>query len=217
MDLGRFKITSCLPKGLKKRLKKYSLWFLPAVFILIGIFFLLFPRFYRGEFSRITFKEKSLTYQEPIQIDPQLLMTKTPVDPPVRIVIPSAKIDLPIVEAKVVKGYWETSATSASHGVGSASPGEKGNMVIFAHARSGLFLPLKGVENGDDIEILTQDKKFRYQVFEIKKVTPDQVEVISQTPEERLTLYTCSGFLDKERLVVVAKPSNETPTVSFFR
>lgn len=206
MDLGRFKIVSCQKKHLKSSQRYFNS--LAVIFVLVGIFFLAFPYFYRSGLSRPV-EKTSITVEEPIKIDPELLVSKIPSAPPVRIIIPSLKIDLPIVEAKVVKGYWETSATSASHGIGSANPGEQGNMVIFAHARKGLFLPLKEVKTGDIVEIFTQKREFRYQVLEIKKVTPNQVEIISQTPDEKLTLYTCSGFLDKERLVLVAKPIKE--------
>lgn len=207
MVRSRFKILSFVKKSLKKSLKKLpQKYFSPLalLFILLGFFFIAFPSFYRGELFQL--KEETPLVEEPIKIDPGLLGTKKPSEPPLRIVISSVKIDLPVVEAKVVKGYWETSATSASHGVGSANPGERGNMVIFAHARKGLFLPLKEVKVGDLVEVFTKERRYRYQVAEIKEVKPEQVEVISQTPDERLTLYTCSGFLDSKRLVVVAKP-----------
>ena len=171
--------------------------------ILIGVFLLLFPSFWRGEISWPGTKE-------PIIVDSALLKATEPANSPTRIIIPSVKIDLPIVEAKVVQGYWETSATSASHGLGSASPGDRGNMVLFAHARKGLFLPLRNIKMGEVVEVFNnKEQKYRYQVFEIKEVPPNQVEVISQTPDERLTLYTCSGFLDSKRLVVVAKSIND--------
>lgn len=202
MDFRWWKIFRSRKKKLKLPKKYYPL--LAIISVLLGMSLILSPSLYRGEIDFLSSKES--VGQEPIKIDPDLLETKKSSEPPTRIVIPSVKIDLPIVEAKVVKGYWETSATSASHGVGSANPGERGNTVIFAHGRKGLFLPLREVKMGEVVEVFTQDQKYRYQVFEIKEVKPSEVEVISQTQDERLTLYTCSGFLDSKRLVVVAKP-----------
>ena len=40
---------------------------------------------------------------------------------------------------------------------------------------------------------------------EIKLAYPNEVEVIAPTEDETLTLYTCSGFNDEKRLVVVGK------------
>ena len=142
----------------------------------------------------------------PIRIDPGLLSPVDPPQPPVRILIPGINIDLPVVEAKVINGYWELSETSASHGVGSANPGQSGNTVIFAHAREGLFVSLRNIKTGDRIYLLTSGRWYRYSVDTTKLVSPDQTEVISPATDEILTLFTCSGFLDSKRLIVRAKP-----------
>lgn len=146
-----------------------------------------------------------ITGSNPIKINQNLLSEKEPSQPPSKIIIPSLNIDLPIVEAKVINGFWEISQTSASHGIGSANPGEIGNTIIFAHAREGLFGPLKDIKQGTKVYLLTKDRWYFYSVKEIKMVDPSQIEEISQTPDETLTLYTCSGFLDSKRLIAKAK------------
>lgn len=142
----------------------------------------------------------------PIVIDETLTSEPAASQAPLRIVIPTRGIDLPIVEAPVIDGYWELSETTASHGVGSASPGEIGNTVIFAHARDGLFLPIRDIEPDEAIYVLTKDRWHRYSVQENFLVTPDQVEVIAPTETETLTLFTCSGFNDSKRAIVTATP-----------
>lgn len=142
----------------------------------------------------------------PIKISADLLKETSPQRSPLRIIIPSQNIDIFINEAKVVNGYWEISENSASHGAGSANPGEEGNIVIFAHAREGLFLNLKNIQKNTFIYILTKDNWYLYIVEATKEVSPSQLEVISPTKQETLTLYTCSGFLDNKRLIVTAKP-----------
>ena len=124
---------------------------------------------------------------------------------PNRIVIPALSIDLEVKRAKIIDGFWEVFPDTAAWGSSSGLPGEKGNQVIFAHAREGLFLPLKGVVKGMKIYVTTKDKWYSYEVKEIKEVTPDRIEVIAPTDTETLTLYTCSGFQDSKRLIVVAK------------
>lgn len=151
--------------------------------------------------------ESSAPTREPIQIDAQLLSGVTSGHPPKRIIIPKLNIDLPVIEARVVNGYWELSETTASHGQGSAYPGESGNTVIFAHAREGLFLPLRDIQKDAIIYVLSATEWHRYKVVETKLVSPSQVEVIAPTSEERLTLFTCSGFMDSKRLIVVAVPN----------
>jgi sortase A len=105
-----------------------------------------------------------------------------------------------------VNGFWELSETSASHGVGSSNPGQLGNIVIFAHARDDLFGPLRNIKQSTMIYILTQDRWFRYEVKETKLVDPGDIQVIASTTDETLTLYTCDGFLDSNRLIITAKP-----------
>jgi len=91
----------------------------------------------------------------PIRIAEGLLSDKPATQPPTRIIIPRLVIDIPVRESRVVGGYWEVSETTASHGIGSGNPGEIGNMVIFAHARAGLFLPLRDIREDDSIYVLT--------------------------------------------------------------
>lgn len=146
--------------------------------------------------------------QEPVSVDKKLLQINDKQKdklPPVRIVIPSVNIDLPVKEAKVVNGFWEVFPDSAGFGMGSTYPGEIGNQVIFAHARIGLFLPLKKVNIKDKIFVSTKTKLFTYKVTSIKEVYPNNTDIIGLTDEKTLTLYTCTGFSDSKRLIVVAK------------
>lgn len=151
---------------------------------------------------------------------------------PKRIILPSLNIDLEVKPAREINGYWEVFADSAGWGEGSGLPGEAGNQVIFAHAREGLFLPLRKVSVGMRIYVLSEgsldlstlpeelalafkqetgQEKLRksnwysYEVTDIKEVFPNETEVIAPTNDETLTLYTCSGFADSKRLIVIAK------------
>ena len=124
---------------------------------------------------------------------------------PRRVIIPRLSLDLGIKKATVINGYWEVFEGVAGWGEGSGVPGTVGNQVVFAHAREGMFLPLRDVKDGEIIYILTGDGWYAYRVTEIKEVYPNQIEVIEQTSDETLTLYTCSGFRDSMRLVVTSK------------
>lgn len=211
------KILKRKKRGRPKKRRLFPVKTVGTLLVIIGLFIALFPFVYKKstevKLPKDLPKQESLATPSasknvdsgPIKIDPALLSTKEPSQPPERIIILSQKINLPVVEAKVIDGYWELSETTASHGVGSANPGEIGNTVIFAHAREGLFLPLKDVKEDDEIVVLTKDRWYRYEVKEIKDVDPNQTEVIAPTKDETLTLYTCSGFLDSKRRIVIAK------------
>ena len=157
-----------------------------------------------GQFSGKNEPESYTFANEPVDISGLSQETESE-NLPVRIVIPRLSINLDVKKAEIVDGYWEVFTDSAAWGVGSGLPGSVGNQVIFAHAREGLFLPLKSVEKDMLIYVLTNGNWYEYKVNEIKEVYPDQVEVISPTEDETLTLYTCSGFQDTKRLIVVAK------------
>lgn len=148
------------------------------------------------------------TNKNPIVINSKLLESKNTQNIPIRIIIPKNNIDLKVTPSEIVNGYWETSEVSASYGLGSGYPQSKSNTVIFAHAREGLFYNLKDVKIGETIYVFSKDKWFRYKVNKIKTVLPNQIEVISPTKNEILTLYTCSGFYDEKRLIVTAVPLN---------
>lgn len=143
---------------------------------------------------------------EPIFIEGFQQSELQSVPSPKRILIPDLNIDLEIGVAKIVSGYWEVFEDKAGWGEGSGYPGQTGNQVIFAHAKEGLFQPLRLIEANTLIYILTNNEWFTYKVREIKEVYPNQVEVIVPTEDEILTLYTCSGYKDSKRLIVIAKP-----------
>lgn len=146
--------------------------------------------------------------KSPIVINSKLLESKQIENIPVRIIIPKTDIDLKVIPAQIVNGYWELSETTASYGLGSGHPKHASNTVIFAHARKGLFYNLKNVKTGDSIYVFTKNKWYRYKVNKITAVYPNETEVIQPTKKETLTLYTCTGFSDEKRLVVTAIPQN---------
>ena len=169
------------------------------LFISLGIIFVV------GSFGARRSQSETFA-SEPVKVE-GFSVEEAPLEKlPIKVVIPSLAIDLEVKPAKNINGYWEVFSDSAAWGEGSGLPGENGNQVIYAHARRGLFLPLKDVEMGMKVYIFTKDDWYLYEVKEVKEVTPNQVEVIAPTEDETLTLYTCSGFSDSKRLIVVAKP-----------
>ena len=188
-----------------KRINLNPTWRARLILILVGLALILPSFILSGKTQEKIVPGITSFSDEPVKIEPGLLRGKEKGETPLRVIIPSLKIDVPVREAKIVKGYWELFEDAAGFGLGSAYPGEVGNTVIFAHTRPGLFQPLKDVKNGTVIYVFTSEKWFGYQVTKITEVLPNQVEVIAPTPDETLTLYTCSGFADSKRLIVTAK------------
>ncbi|OGG16703.1 hypothetical protein A3D78_00625 [Candidatus Gottesmanbacteria bacterium RIFCSPHIGHO2_02_FULL_39_14] len=188
---------------------------------MVGGLLLIFAAFYTSQKAK-SVPEKPFTVDEktgealstsfanePVSVDKKLLEAPKkqtiPKSPPIRIVIPSLNIDLPVRQAKIVNGFWEVFTDSAGFGLGSAFPeDDEGNQVIFAHARQGLFGPLKDIKTGANITVMTQNQWYSYTVDNIKEVLPSQTEVIAPTEDPILTLYTCSGYADSKRLIVTA-------------
>ncbi len=135
--------------------------------------------------------------------------------PPVRLVIPSIGVDTKIIELGTRyndKGelIWETAPFAVGHHAGTANPGEQGNVVLSGHISStregAIFKRLPEIGPGDGVVVITGDRDYLYRVVEKKVVEPTQVDVMSSTAEEVLTLMTCvPDGVYTQRLVVIAK------------
>lgn len=128
------------------------------------------------------------------------------VNKPTKLFIPKLAKKLTISEGQVVNNRWTISQTGVSHLVDSAIPGASGNSVIYGHNLKNILGDLPNLKTGDKIYVLLKDGGFvKYQVYEQKEISPYQVEILSQTEDSRLTIFTCSGFLDTARFAVIAK------------
>ena len=142
------------------------------------------------------FLEQEQKLQSPESFKPQ----------PSLLYIPALSRKLSISEGTVVNNRWTLSPTGVSFYSYSATPGNGGNSVIYGHNLANILGDLYLVQNGDPIYVvLTTGDIVKYRVTEEKEVTPQSIEILSQSNDSRLTVYTCSGFLDSARFVVVAK------------
>lgn len=125
---------------------------------------------------------------------------------PIAISIPDVKISLPIYPAKIINDVWETTTEGASYLVSSPIPGTKGNSIIYAHDWGNLFGNLLYVEPGVEVVVEFSDgSKSKFIIESTKVVAFDDSSVLNDTGDPVLTLYTCTGFLDSQRFVAVAK------------
>jgi sortase A len=72
-------------------------------------------------------------------------------------------------------------------------PGQPGNVAIAGH-RDTFFRPLRDIQPGDDISIMTPDGELQYQVESTEVVLPDDLRVLIPSQGNTLTLVTCFPF-----------------------
>ena len=125
-----------------------------------------------------------------------------------RIEVPSVGINLRIVAGDggpppvVAEAFAYPGADSIlTHGVG-------GNTYLYAHARSGMFLPLHALKLGAVVIIdFGHGATVRYTVTAIHpSVDARDLSYVKQTADDRLTLQTCDGWRDLDpRFIVIAQ------------
>jgi len=124
---------------------------------------------------------------------------------PTRITIDSLGIELPVAQSSIVDGKFQTTSKAVSFLTSSSAPG-KGNSVIYGHNWTSLFGDLVLAKPGMDITVsLNTGETKKYVVTSTAVVTPSQTEILDETEDSRLTIYTCTGFLDSKRFVTVAR------------
>lgn len=133
-------------------------------------------------------------------------------DPPLA-VLRISKVEL---EVPVLEGTDDlTLNRGVGHIVGTARPGEEGNIGIAGH-RDGFFRALKDIGPGDTIELLTPLGTTTYKVDQIVLVSPKDVSVLQPRPSGSLTLVTCYPFYfigsAPQRYIVQASITNSHGT-----
>ena len=138
---------------------------------------------------------------------PPSTYTSTSQKTPVRIDIARLNISLAIYPMTQTRGKWMATDKGVAYLSSTPLPGERGNSVLYGHNWPNLLGHLVAIRPGDDIIITFSDGTTKhFQVAFTTTVTPDETHVLSQGQDSRITLYTCTGFLDSKRFVAVASP-----------
>lgn len=128
---------------------------------------------------------------------------------PKRVVIDSIGTDLPLIPSSILDNKFETTKDGVSYLTSSGVPGQSGNVILYGHNWKNILGNLPKIQVGDSIRIYTSATElYEYIVEYTATVTPDEVHILAQTDDARLTIYTCAGFLDTKRFVVVARLQN---------
>ena len=133
-----------------------------------------------------------------------------------RLRIPRIDVDKIVVEGVQVDDLKR----GPGHYPDSPLPGQPGNAAIAGHRTTygAPFNRIDELEQGDEILVTTVQGSFRYEVQRQLIVSPDQVEVLDDFGDSRLTLTACHPkYSARQRIVVVASlvvPAAPAPAVA---
>ncbi|MCC7451402.1 MAG: sortase [Anaerolineae bacterium] len=133
---------------------------------------------------------------------PQPVRTQVP-EGPIRIQIPKIKVDSTVVSGD----DWQALQLGVGHHIGSANPGERGNMVLSAHndIYGEIFRELDKLKPNDTVIVSTATRDYTYVVREQRIVRPDEVWVLGPSNDQQVTLISCYPYrVDNKRIVVFA-------------
>lgn len=137
---------------------------------------------------------------------PLILPTPAP-ENAVRIRIPAIGVDAPVVQGD----SWAQLQKGVGQHIGTANPGESGNVVLSAHNDifGEIFRRIDQLTDGDEIIVQTQTREYVYIYVWTEVVKPTEVRVMEQTVEPIVTLISCYPYLiNNERIVVVGELVN---------
>lgn len=118
---------------------------------------------------------------------------------PVRIVVPAADIDLPVVKGAYSKSAnaWSVAPTVANYAANTAPiNNKKGQTLIYGHNNSHVFGPLLNLKPGDIAYVYTDSKHiFEYRYTGFADISPSSTDIFQQMSAAApgLKLITCDG------------------------
>ena len=126
-----------------------------------------------------------------------------------RVSIPKINLDVIVVEGTNHKAL----RVGPGHLRQTPAPGELGNSVISAH-RDTFFRHIYELAKGDEIQVRRNGRTYTFEVTGKKIVQPNDVSILSNTPDARLTLITCypTYYIGPapKRLIVFSKLIGDT-------
>jgi len=179
---------------------------------------------------------EDLAYQEPNEISNSpfavnhfsIPMIELEVVPPgIRIIIPRINKNVPVINVsddKLLAKDWssleadiqDSLKAGVVHYPGTPWPDQSGNVVLTGHSSyypwdpgrfKDVFALLHNVQLDDQIILFYKQKRYSYQVDDIKVVLPSEVNVLGDSGDDRITLITCTPVgTNLRRLIVTAKP-----------
>lgn len=147
----------------------------------------------------------------------------SPVDPDFSIIIPKIAANARVIDnvnPADESEYLDKLQFGVAHAAGTYLPGQNGHIFLFAHSTdyvwnistyNAVFYLLYKLDDGDEVNIFHQGRRYVYTVTGKKVVEPTDVQYLTnKTESEFLTLQTCwPPGTTLKRLLVFAKPKVE--------
>ena len=144
------------------------------------------------------------------------------------IIIPKINVEIPVIYGvnTIDDNAVETALESGVvHYADTALPGQDGNLVIVGHSSNNIFnsgkykfafVLLSRLSSGDTFYIQKDGKRYTYQVYDKKIVSPDDVSVLGLTSKPATaTLITCDPpGTSINRLVVIGEQIDPSPVAN---
>lgn len=183
-----------------------------GIFVLIGIIVIAyaFGAKYWTEYKQNNmvknYEKKIEDVKHKKQIPKQEAQKETIADGTVGIlVIPKIDLKVAIGEGTDLK----TLKYAVGHFKNTAMPGQKGNFCLAGHRSytfGEYFNRLGEIKIGDEITVKTISGDFKYKVYDIKVVLPEETDVLNSTEDATMTLVTCTPIrVATHRLIIKAK------------
>jgi LPXTG-site transpeptidase (sortase) family protein len=144
------------------------------------------------------------------------------------VIIPKINVEIPVVytvntinETAVEKGL----ESGVVHYADTAVPGQNGNVVIVGHSSNNILNPgkykfaftlLHDLQPGDTFYLQKEGKRYTYQVYQRRIVSPDDVSVLGLADKTATaTLITCDPpGTSNNRLVITAEQISPDPSTN---
>ncbi|GEM_PF-1488041 len=176
----------------KTRRNIIALCFLVSFLSLAAAGFLTLRRY-----TRFPFDPHILTQVRADEVTKELL--------PIQLVIPDQRIDLPIIPAQLQNQEWQLSNQGVSLLQTPLPIGKERGLILYGHNWKSLLGDLHKTEIGQKISVQYPDGNIdHYSVQSIFTVSPSRLDVLDLAQPDTLLIYTCTGFLDSQRLVILA-------------
>ncbi len=121
------------------------------------------------------------------------------------LIVEKIGIDLVITPTSMADSNDESNFLGVSYLSSTPEPGDTGNSILYGHNWKSLLGRLSELTVDDTIVVRWDSSLRTFRVKEKKIVAANDTSILENTENAQITLYTCTGFLDSKRLVIVAE------------
>lgn|GEM_PF-2241149 len=124
---------------------------------------------------------------------------------PIQLQIPNHQIDLPVIPSSIINGEWQVTTKGVSLLSSNIDSTNRG-LILFGHDWPILLGQMRQAKIGETFFLEYRDgSQEKYLITSVFSVTPNQLDVLDLAKQHTVLIYTCSGFMDNTRFVVLGQ------------